>query len=51
VLGDELGRPPKGIVTPNSMEYKPGTNFGDTFGMVQDRFGVSWLVNVTQSPG
>jgi PhnB protein len=67
--------------TPNSMEYKPGTNFsmslsgddeaelrgyfdklsvggrvtmplekavwGDTFGMVQDKFGVSWLVNVS----
>jgi PhnB protein len=69
--------------TPNSMEYKPGTNFsmslsgddeaelggyfdrlsaggtvtmplekavwGDTFGMVQDKFGVSWLVNVSPS--
>ena len=69
--------------TPNSMEYKPGTNFsmslsgdnedelrgyfdklaasgtvimplekaawGDTFGIVRDKFGVSWLVNVTQS--
>lgn len=71
--------------TPNSMEYKPGTNFsmslsgdnddelrgyfdklsaggtvtmplekaawGDTFGMVLDKFGVSWLVNVTPSQG
>jgi PhnB protein len=69
--------------TPNSMEYKPGTNFsmslsgddeaelggyfdrlsaggtvtmplekavwGDTFGMVQDKLGVSWLVNVSPS--
>jgi PhnB protein len=69
--------------TPNSMEYKPGTNFsmslsgdnedelrgyfdklaetgtvtmplekavwGDTFGMVQDKFGVSWLVNISPS--
>jgi PhnB protein len=69
--------------TPNSMEYRPGTNFnlslsgedeptlrgyfeklqeggkvtmplekaawGDTFGMLVDRFGVSWLVNVNQS--
>jgi PhnB protein len=71
--------------TPNSMEYKPGTNFsmslsgdnedelrayfdklsaggmvtmplekaawGDTFGMVLDKFGVTWLVNVTPSKG
>ena len=69
--------------TPNSMEYRPGTNFslslsgedeatlrgyfeklqeggkvtmplekaawGDTFGMLIDRFGVSWLVNVNRS--
>lgn len=67
--------------TPNSMEYKPGTNFnislsgddeatlrgywdklsdggtvtmplnaapwGDTFGMCVDKFGVSWLVNIS----
>jgi|SRR4030088_143580 PhnB protein len=67
--------------TPNSMEYKPGTNFamslsgesedelrtywdklsaggtvtmplekavwGATFGMLEDKFGVSWLVNIT----
>jgi PhnB protein len=71
--------------TPNSMEYKPGTNFsmslsgenedelrgyfdklaaggavtmplekapwGDTFGMLQDKFGVSWLVNLSKTPG
>ena len=69
--------------TPNSMEYKAGTNFsmslsgdnedelrgyfdrlsaggtvsmplnkapwGDTFGMLVDRFGVSWLVNISSS--
>jgi PhnB protein len=23
--------------------------WGDTFGMVQDKFGVNWLVNVTPS--
>lgn len=67
--------------TPNSMEYKPGTNFsmslsgdneaelrgyfdklaadgtvvmalnkapwGDTFGMFTDKFGVPWLVNIS----
>ena len=67
--------------TPNSMEYKPGTNFnmslsgdndaelqgyfeklsaagtvtmplnkapwGDTFGMLVDRFGVPWLINIS----
>ena len=67
--------------TPNSMEYKPGTNFsmslsgdddaklrgyfdrlaeggtvtmplakapwGDTFGMLTDKFGVNWLVNIS----
>jgi PhnB protein len=67
--------------TPNSMEYRPGTNFavslsgeddaelrgywdrlsadgtvamplnqapwGDTFGMCTDKFGVSWLVNIS----
>jgi len=85
VLESETGITFMAADTPNSMEYKPGTNFsmslsgenenelrgyfeklseggtvtmplekaawGDTFGMVQDRFGVSWLVNVTQSPG
>jgi PhnB protein len=67
--------------TPNSMEYKPGTNFsmslsgddetelrgyydalsaggvvtmplekapwGDTFGMCADKFGISWMVNIS----
>ena len=67
--------------TPNSMEYKPGTNFnmslsgdndaelrgyfdklsaagtvtmplnkapwGDTFGMLVDRFGVPWMINIS----
>jgi PhnB protein len=67
--------------TPNTMEYKPGSNFsmsisgedeaelrayfeklaaggtitmplnkaawGDTFGMLTDKFGVSWLVNIS----
>jgi PhnB protein len=67
--------------TPNSMEYKPGNNFGmslsgddekelkayferlavggtvtmplskaawgDTFGMLTDKFGISWLVNIS----
>lgn len=85
VLESETGITFMAADTPNSMEYKPGTNFsmslsgenenelrgyfeklseggtvtmplekaawGDTFGMVQDKFGVSWLVNVTQSPG
>jgi PhnB protein len=71
--------------TPNSMEYRPGSNFnlslsgedeptlrgyfeklqdggqivmplekaawGDTFGMLIDRFGVRWLVNVNQQSG
>lgn len=66
--------------TPNSMEYRPGTNmnmslsgdseeelrdyyeklsdggttvmplekapWGDTFGMVTDRFGINWMVNI-----
>jgi PhnB protein len=69
--------------TPNSMEYKPGTNFsvslsgededelrgywdklagggtvtmplekapwGDSFGMVNDQFGVTWLINIGPS--
>lgn len=68
--------------TPNSMEYKPGTNmsmslsgddevelrgyfdklaeggavmmpleeapWGDTFGMLTDKFGIRWMVNVTK---
>ena len=85
VLESETGITFMAADTPNSMEYKPGTNFsmslsgenenelrgyfeklseggtvtmplekaawGDTFGMVHDKFGVSWLVNVTQSPG
>ena len=85
VLESETGITFMAADTPNSMDYKPGTNFsmslsgenenelrgyfeklseggtvtmplekaawGDTFGMVQDKFGVSWLVNVTQSPG
>jgi PhnB protein len=71
--------------TPNSMEYKPGTNvslslsgddegalktyyerlgaggtvtmplskapWGDTFGMLTDRFGINWLVNISGTPG
>jgi PhnB protein len=71
--------------TPNSMEYRPGTNmsmslsgdnaeeltgyyeklsaggtigmplekapWGDTFGMVTDTFGVSWLVNIAGPKG
>jgi PhnB protein len=71
--------------TPNSMEYKPGTNFnmslsgddeeqlrgyfeklaaggtvrmplgkapwGDTFGMLTDKFGVNWLVNISGARG
>ena len=24
--------------------------WGDTFGMVRDRFGVSWLVNISPAP-
>jgi PhnB protein len=83
VLATENGITLIAADTPNSMEYKPGTNFsislsgdnetelrgyfdklsaagtvtmpmekaswGDTFGMVQDKFGVSWLVNVSGS--
>lgn len=71
--------------TPNSMEYKPGTNFsmslsgdnedelrsywdnlsgggtvvmplekapwGDTFGMITDKFGIGWMVNITSKKG
>ena len=71
--------------TPNSREYREGTNFsmslsgdddarlrgyfdklavggtiamplskapwGDTFGMLRDKFGVSWLVNITGTSG
>lgn len=71
--------------TPNSMEYKPGTNFnmslngddeqglkgyfdklvvggtvrmplgkapwGDTFGMLTDKYGVNWMVNISGTPG
>jgi PhnB protein len=81
VLAAENGITFMAADTPNSMEYKPGTNFsmslsgeneaelrgyfeklseggtvtmplekavwGDTFGMVLDKFGVSWLVNVS----
>jgi PhnB protein len=69
--------------TPNSMDYKPGTNYsvslsgededelrgywdkladrgtvtmplekapwGDSFGMVNDQFGVTWMINIGPS--
>jgi PhnB protein len=25
--------------------------WGDTFGMVVDRFGIRWLVNISKTPG
>jgi PhnB protein len=85
VLETENGMTIMAADTPNSMEYKPGTNFGlslsgddeaeltayyerlaaggtvtmplakaawgDTFGMVTDKFGISWLVNISVSQG
>ena len=85
VLETENGMTIMAADTPNSMEYKPGTNFGlslsgddeaeltayyerlaaggtatmplakaawgDTFGMVTDKFGISWLVNISGSQG
>jgi PhnB protein len=85
VLETENGMTIMAADTPNSMEYKPGTNFGlslsgddeaeltayyerlaaggtvtmplakaawgDTFGMVTDKFGISWLVNISGSKG
>ncbi len=84
VLETENGITLMAADTPNSMEYKPGTNFsislsgdneaelrnywdkleaggtvtmplakavwGDTFGMLVDRFGVSWLINISGTP-